>query len=82
MSAKKNRADRDLNRDGFKSYPEEIPIYPTHEEFPANGTLISNCFSSFKFFVFCWVTLVNLFNAMNVPIGILARPFINNNINT
>jgi hypothetical protein len=40
MSAKKNRADRDLNRDGFKSYPEEIPIYPTHEEFPANGTLI------------------------------------------
>jgi hypothetical protein len=48
MSAKKNRADRDLNRDGFKSYPEEIPIYPTHEEFPANGTVISNCSSSFN----------------------------------
>lgn len=36
MSTKKSK-DPLYARDGYRSYPDEFPIYPTHEEFPSSG---------------------------------------------
>jgi hypothetical protein len=37
--SKKYKQQELYNRDGYRSYPEEIPVYPTHEAFPTSGKL-------------------------------------------
>ena len=37
MSKGRGGKEKDHDREGFRSYPEEFPIYPSHDEFPGSG---------------------------------------------
>lgn len=65
-------------REGYRNYPEETPIYPSHLEFPLDGKSIS--FTSYLFSPNFLQFADEMLTKTGTPLGIVVRPFIFNSL--
>lgn len=56
-------------RAGYRPFPEEFPIYLTHNEFPSSGLYFS--IMSFRKLT---ILLAKVSSEMEMPLGMVARP--------